>query len=75
MIYRGAIRPINKEQPMITRFLLERSDTNCRLDRPTAVTILKLTNIAPPSTGSGIMVSTAPNLPQKQQIRKISPAA
>ena len=63
VIYRGAISPIISEDPMMTKFRLDLSDTNCRLDRPTEVTMPKLTSTIPPYTGSGSRVRIAPNFP------------
>ena len=51
----------------------ERS-TKERVERPTAVTMPKLTSTMPPSTGSGSMVSRAPNFPHIPLARKIRPA-
>lgn len=73
--YFGNIKPINIEVPMISRFLLDLSETNCRLDSPTDVTIPKLMRIMPPRTGLGKRVNTAPNFPQRPQAIKINPAA
>lgn len=75
VIYLGAIRPTSNEVPMITRFLLDFRDTNCRLDSPTDVTIPKLTNTMPPRTGSGSRVKMAPNFPISPQKININPAA
>ena len=72
--YFGIIRPINNEDPMIIKFLLDLRHTNCRLDKPTAVTIPKLMRIIPPNTGSGKSIRTAPNFPHNPQTMKITPA-
>ena len=72
--YCGIIRPTKKEQPMMLRLRPDERSTKEREERPTAVTMPKLTSTMPPSTGSGSMVSRAPNFPHIPLARKIRPA-
>uniref|UniRef100_A0A0B6ZT84 Uncharacterized protein n=1 Tax=Arion vulgaris TaxID=1028688 RepID=A0A0B6ZT84_9EUPU len=70
----GIINPTNNDVPMMVIFRDDDRSTKCKVERPTDVTIPKLTRTIPPRTGSGMVVRNAPILPTMPPSRKIAPA-
>lgn len=52
----------NSETPIMYRFRDDLKSTYCRADKPNAVIIPNITQNKPPTTGSGTIIKTAPNL-------------
>lgn len=50
------------EIPIMYRFRDDLKSTYCKADKPNAVIIPNITQNRPPTTGSGIIMKTAPNL-------------
>lgn len=62
------------DKARMVRFLVEDMSMNCSTEIPTAPTIPNTTVSVPPMIGSGIRVSTAPNLPMMPLRRRVNPA-
>ena len=73
-MYSGIAIPSMKDTPMMMRLREDDRSQYCNDDIPTAVTSPNDTAFSPPTTGLGINVITAPNLPTTPQTISITPA-
>lgn len=59
----GSIKPTSREVPMMAEFRVDERSTDWRLERTTPLNIPNMMMRAPPSTGWGMVMNTAENLP------------
>lgn len=67
--------PEYRDIPNTARFLDELRSTEFRVKIPSAAMIPKVTNMLPPTTGSGMVERNAPSFPITDNIIKITPVA